>query len=289
MYWRDMFPHFSRKEIVKLQFSSRFLVNAIEKVKPAQLHIIENLYIRKSPSRIKFATCKKDHIGNCHLTHIAEFCPPNYVRFSDVTMSPIMDADFLQLLKTHKSVFSGCKLLMMPISIDEESANKAFTTLMDDVFTECQLIVLNLHKWNLASQLNICAFSGVKNCDILHMVTDEMVFSAEDPLLESMFQWLHSNPRSGKKELVLLNFGGCESLLRKLMQRFNDDVEPHCYGFSVNNLNEDFFNEFLNYSSSNSTTQEELIGHWIPDDNESGFDFHLYRVSTKLLSEKNNL
>ncbi|KAI1708933.1 hypothetical protein Ddc_14139 [Ditylenchus destructor] len=287
MYWRDIFPYFSRKEIVQLQFSSRFLVNTVEKVKPAQLHILENLYIRKCDNRIKFATCKKDCDGNCNMSLITDFCPTDYVRFSEVVISPIIDVDFLQHLKTHKIVFTGCRLLVMPITIDEESANKAFTTLMDEVFTECQLIVLNLHQWNLASQLSICSLSGVNKCDVLHMVSDEMVYSAEDPLLESMFQWLHSNPRSGKKELSLLNFRGCESLLRKLMRRFADDVEPHCYGLSVNNLNEDFFNEFLDYSASNSTTQEELIANWIFTEDER--DLHLYRVLSTLLSERNNL
>ncbi|KAI1731048.1 hypothetical protein Ddc_03774 [Ditylenchus destructor] len=274
MYWRDMFPFFSRKEIVQLQLCSRFFVSAAQKVNIGALHVIDNLFISRSEvsNTFIFAMCKYDSVGMPdQMTRIADFCPPDYVRFSDVTLCLFLDADLLQLLQAHKIVFSGCTLWFIPIFINQESANEAFNALMEHVFTGCREINLNFDGWNSASQLNICSPSGMQKCDILHLKANDMILGAEDPFLESIFEWLHSNTKTGKKELMMDRFEGCEPLLRKLIQKFPDEMEPHQYQAWVSNLDGDFLNDFWEYSARNPKTQEELIADLEEDGDYVGF------------------
>ncbi|KAI1695718.1 hypothetical protein DdX_19437 [Ditylenchus destructor] len=278
MYWRDLIPYFSRKELVKLQFASRFCVKAIEKLNPATLHVIGKLRIEASDfdDTVHCLIFKKGKLRRCHV--VEDFRPPDYARFSEVTVGTLtINANTLECLKTCKTVFSGCHLWIIPFEISNETANETMRTLMEEIFTDCCEIGVFLNGWNSANQLNICSLSGVYKCDELHLDGDRMHLSVQDALFESMFEWLHNKPGKGTRKMTLKNFEGCEPLLLRLMLEFTIDVEPRKYLLCVNNLEGNFLNEFAGYSAKSPGNGEKLIATGFMDI-EDGYVLCLHRV-----------
>ncbi|KAI1708932.1 hypothetical protein Ddc_14138 [Ditylenchus destructor] len=257
--WYQLFRFFSRKELVKLQFGNRFFDKAIRESKLPALHFIDRLVIINLPNMGIVYFIGKGEISDDKLIPGEEFCPPSYVRFSEVTLTTlIIDGDFMERLKKHKITFTNCVFTFDARNVHEESANETMKTLMQDVFTECSKVLLNTNKWTSVKQLKFCTLPGVYKCDKLFFDGDKMVLSIDDPLFESMFEWLYSSRGSTKKVIVLKGIAGCEALLRKLTTKFVDDIECHTYGLCVYGLQEDFLNEFDGFSAVNTTTGERM-------------------------------
>ncbi|KAI1715322.1 hypothetical protein Ddc_10976 [Ditylenchus destructor] len=262
--WYELLRFFSRKELVKLQFGNRFFTKAIQKLKLPALHFIDRLDIlmgyRPNIKIVYFTGFLKDGVNADKLIPGNKFCPPSYVRFSTVALTGtlIIDDDFMERLKKHKISFTNCVFSFHAYDVHEESANETMTTLMQDVFTECSKVFLRTKEWTSVKQLKFCTLPGVYKCNMLTFIGDKMVLSTEDPLFESMFEWLYSSRGSTKKLFRLKGIAGCEALVRKLTTKFVDDIECHTYGLCVQNLQEDFLNEFADFSAVNTTTGESM-------------------------------
>ncbi|KAI1729717.1 hypothetical protein Ddc_02376 [Ditylenchus destructor] len=213
--WYELVRFFSRKELVKLQFGNTFFVKAVRNLKLPALHIIDRLHI----ATINYPNMETVYfIGDNANKYIpgAELCPPSYVRFSEVILSCplIIDGDFMDRLKKHKITFTNCALYLNAHNVREGSANETMKTLMEDVFTECNKVVVNVNEWTSVKQLKLCTLPGVYKCDELFLYSDNMELSIDDLLFESMFEWLYSSRGNTKKFFALNGILGCEPLLR---------------------------------------------------------------------------
>ncbi|KAI1715311.1 hypothetical protein Ddc_10965 [Ditylenchus destructor] len=273
--WYQLFRFFSRKELVKLQFGNRFFDKAIQESKLPALHFIDQLHIAMMnlPDMGIVYFIGEGEFSADKLIPGEEFCPPSYVRFSEVILTGtlIIDDDFMERLKKHKITFTNCVLIFHARDVHEESANETMTTLMQDVFTECSVIFFFTNEWTSVKQLKLCTLPGVYKCDTLIMYSNQMVLSIDDPLFESMFEWLYSSRGSTKKLIRLKGIAGCEALVRKLTTKFVDDIESHTYALRVHDLQEDFLNEFNGFFAENTTTGESMRSYAeFDDDGDAG-------------------
>ncbi|KAI1702910.1 hypothetical protein DdX_15244 [Ditylenchus destructor] len=253
--WYELLRFFSRKELVILQFGNRFFAKAIRDLKLPALHFIARLAIGMINLPNMGIFC---FVGTgVNEKHPSDtFCPPSYVRFSKIILTTlVIDGDFMERLKKHKITFTNCAFVFFKLNVHEEPANEAMKTLMEDVFTECTKVNLYTKGWTSAKQLNLCTLPGVYKCNTLSFDGDKMVLITEDPIFESMIEWLHSSRGSTEKCIF------CEAL-----RKFVDDVECHTYVLGIFDLQEDFLHEFADFSAANTTTGEHMLSYANFDD-----------------------
>ncbi|KAI1703869.1 hypothetical protein DdX_14612 [Ditylenchus destructor] len=276
--WYELLRFFSRKELVILQFGNRFFAKAIRDLKLPALHFIARLAIGMiNRPKMGIFYFVGTEVNADKLIPGDTFCPPSYVRFSEITLTTlVIDGDFMERLKKHKITFTNCAFVFFKLNVHEEPANEAMKTLMEDVFTECTKVNLYTKGWTSAKQLKLCTLPGVYKCNTLFFDGDKMVLSTEDPFFESMIEWLHSGRGSTEKCIFLQGIAGSEALLRKLITKFADDVECHTYRIYIFDLQDDFLNEFAGFYAANTTTGECMFSH-VHFDDVDGANFSLSR------------
>ncbi|KAI1703872.1 hypothetical protein DdX_14615 [Ditylenchus destructor] len=285
--WFGLLPNFSRKQLFKLQLSSRTVIEEVESLDLAAFHIIDNLHFKKGEQDDKdgikmFSIRPSVYIpGAIWKQQIKDFLPPDYVRFSEVYFHTfVINADFMERLRMYKVNFTGCSFWMMPTDMNED-AGETLKFLMENIFTECNEIRLNLAAgWHSVDQLTFLAQSlvlpGVVRCNKITLSSDEMSLDEKSPLYAPIFQWLHSGAGNEKRIMSLRGFKGWPNLIYKLMLRFASDKEPHFYLLYVSDIELGSLGGRKYYYSYNTYTGEQLRLYKLED--EGGCMFCLTRM-----------
>ncbi|KAI1707435.1 hypothetical protein Ddc_14836 [Ditylenchus destructor] len=287
--WYGLLPNFTRKQLFKLQLSSRAFVEEVESLDLSACHVIDNLHFKKGEQDDEyglkmFSVRPSEYIpGAVWRQQIKDFRPPDYVRFSEVYFHTfVINADFMEHLKKYKENFTGCSFWMMPTDLNEE-AGETLKFLMENIFTACKDVRFNLADgWQSADQLDFLAQSmalpGVARCNEVTLSTHENSLDETHPLHAPILQWLHSDAGNEKRIMSLKGFTGWPNLIYKAMLNFASDREPHFYLLYLSEIEVNSLGGRKYYYQYNTYTREQLRLYQLENTEGGGHMFCMARM-----------